>query len=229
MPSGEPEIFRSIQGEGVSAGAPSVFLRLATCNLACIWCDTKYTWDWQHYDIKREAMGLSVEDVGRRVTAFGCPRLVITGGEPLLQQDELVPLAASLKRKRFFIEVETNGTIAPSKAMAAAVAQWNVSPKLANSGNRPGRREEPEALRAFARLPNAYWKFVVVERADVDEACALAKRYGVPRERVVLMPEGTTRGVLRERGAWLAQACAESGLRYSPRLHVELWGPRRGR
>lgn len=229
MPSGEPEVFRSIQGEGVSAGAPSVFLRLATCNLTCSWCDTRYTWDWQHYDIKREAMSLSAEDAERRVTAFDCPRLVITGGEPLLQQDELAPLAASLKDKGFFIEVETNGTIAPSKAIADAVTQWNVSPKLANSGNRPERREVPEALRVFGGLPNAYWKFVVVEPGEVDEACSFAERYGVPRERIVLMPEGTTRGVLRERGEWLARACAEGGVRYSPRLHIELWGAQRGR
>lgn len=229
MPSAEPEIFRSIQGEGVSVGEPAVFLRLATCNLACTWCDTKYTWDWQQYDIKKDVMALSAEDAERRVTAFGCPRLVITGGEPLLQQDELAPLASSLKRSGFFIEVETNGTIAPSRTMTSAVAQWNVSPKLANSGNRPKRREVPEALQVFARLSHAYWKFVVVEPGDVDEACALAERYGVPTDRIVLMPEGTTRGVLRERGEWLARACAERGLRYSPRLHIELWGARRGR
>jgi len=229
MPLGEPEVFRSIQGEGVSAGTPSVFLRLATCNLTCTWCDTTYTWDWKHYDIKREAVDVSSEDVERRVTSFACPRLVITGGEPLLQQDELTPLATSLNGKGFFIEVETNGTVAPSRTMTSAVAQWNVSPKLANSGNRPKRREVPEVLQVFARLPHAYWKFVVVEPGDVDEACGLAERYGVPTDRVVLMPEGTTRGVLRERGEWLARACAERGLRYSPRLHVELWGARRGR
>ena len=97
MPSGEPEIFRSLQGEGITAGAPSVFLRLATCNLSCTWCDTKYTWDWERYDFKQEVVSLSSTEVEGRVVSFDCPRLVITGGEPLLQQKELAPLATSLK------------------------------------------------------------------------------------------------------------------------------------
>ena len=229
QPSGEPEIFRSIQGEGVSAGTPTVFLRLAMCNLSCTWCDTKYTWDWQNYSYDQEVVTVSVDEVEKRVLALDCPRLVVTGGEPLMQQQELAPLALSLRGRGFLCEVETNGTLAPSADMAEAIAQWNVSPKLANSGNRPERMEVPSALEAFARLDNAYFKFVVVEPEDVEEVRRFAKRYDLPQHRVLLMPEGTSPDVLASRGEWMAQACVENGFRFSPRLHIMLWGDVRGR
>jgi organic radical activating enzyme len=229
MPSGEPEIFRSIQGEGVTAGTPSVFLRLATCNLACSWCDTKYTWDWERHDYEREVVTLSPDDVEERLLSFDCPHLVITGGEPLLQQRSLVPLTLSLKQRGFYSEVETNGTLVPEPDMVQAVSQWNVSPKLANSGNDAARREVPDALRAFRGLDSAYFKFVVVEPSDVDEVCGLVDMYDIPTERVILMPEGTTPDIVGARGAWLAEVCAERGFRFSTRLHILLWGDRRGR
>ena len=229
MASGEPEIFRSIQGEGVTAGTPSLFLRLATCNLACSWCDTAYTWDWRRYDYAREVVALSQEAVRERLLELGCRHLVVTGGEPLLQQKALAPLLSDLRGLGFYCEVETNGTLAPDREMAEAVSQWNVSPKLANSGNGRARREVPEALHAFRALPNAYFKFVVVDRADVDEVSELAARHGIPAERVLLMPEGTDAETLRRRGAWLAEACAERGIRFSTRLHILLWGDERGR
>ena len=229
MPSGEPEIFRSLQGEGITAGAPSVFLRLATCNLSCTWCDTKYTWDWERYDFKQEVVSLSSEEVEGRVVSFDCPRLVITGGEPLLQQKELAPLATSLKGRGFYCEVESNGTLAPSPEMVDAVAQWNVSPKTGGSGNTPDRREVPAALSAFRELDNAYFKFVIAEPADVEEASGLAGRYGIPPERVLLMPEGVTSQSVMERGKWVAEACDRHGFRFSTRLHILLWGDQRGR
>ena len=118
-------------------GVPSIFLRLATCNLQCNWCDTKYTWDWQNFDYQTEVVELDVDDVQRRVLAFDCSHVVITGGEPLLQQDELEPLVASLARDGYTFEVETNGTIAPTFGMLQHIGQWNVSPKLRTSGNAP--------------------------------------------------------------------------------------------
>ena len=105
QPSGEPEIFHSIQGEGVSAGTPTVFLRLATCNLACTWCDTRYTWDWRNFDYADGVVEMDLDEVERRVRAFDRPRLVITGGEPLLQQAVLAPLVASLAGQGFYCEV----------------------------------------------------------------------------------------------------------------------------
>ena len=228
-PSGEPEIFHSIQGEGVSAGTPTVFLRLATCNLACSWCDTRYTWDWKAYEYDREVASLSQQEVEERVLAFDRPRLVITGGEPMLQQRALAPLAASLGRRGFYLEVETNGTIAPEPEMARTISQWNVSPKTKNSGNRLESREKPEALRAFRGLENAYFKFVVVEPGDIDDVGRFVDAYGLEPGRVLLMPEGVTAEAVQERGKWVAAACAERGFRFSTRLHILLWGDERGR
>ena len=102
-------------------------------------------------------------------------------------------------------------------------------PEAGKLGQRPGPAEVPEALDAFRALPNAYFKFVVVDRADVDELSELAERHGIPTDRVLLMPEGTDAGTLRRRGAWLAEVCAERGLRFSTRLHILLWGDERGR
>ena len=202
QPSGEPEIFHSLQGEGVTAGRPSVFLRLATCNLACSWCDTKYTWDWDSYDYERKVVSLSVSEVEERVMEFRCPRLVITGGEPA---DAAGSAGAAgvvpMKRQGFYCEVETNGTLAPSAEMVDSVSQWNVSPKL-NSGNRTERREVAGPLAAFRDLSNAYFKFVVVDRPDVDEVSALVDRYGIPAGQVVLMPEGTTADALARPRGW---------------------------
>lgn len=229
QPSGEPEIFHSVQGEGVTAGEPAVFLRLATCNLACTWCDTRYTWDWANYEVDEQVMPMSAEEVEQRVTAFGTRRLVITGGEPMLQQRELATLAASLRDRGYTCEVETNGTLEPRPEMAAAVSQWNVSPKLTNSGNDHARREVRPSLNAFAALDNAYFKFVIVEPGDVDEVSLLAGRYQLEPGKVILMPEGVTAEVLNERGSWLAEVCRDKGYRFSTRLHIQLWGDVRGR
>ena len=225
---GAPEIFHSIQGEGATIGTPSVFLRLALCNLTCTWCDTKYTWDWRNHDYKSEVMELPVQQVEEMILTYRCHHLVITGGEPLIQQKRLAPLVGALKARGFFCEVETNGTIAPDSQLERDIDQWNVSPKLANSGNGLPLRQVPGALHAFARLPNTYFKFVVVERGDLGELRDLVQRYGLPRDRVILMPEGRTPQALRERSRWLSQVALEEGFRFTPRLHILLWGDRRG-
>jgi 7-cyano-7-deazaguanosine (preQ0) biosynthesis protein QueE len=229
LPSGEPEIFTSIQGEGVTAGLPSVFVRLALCNLACSWCDTRYTWDWAHFDQNMEVVSVAVEDIARRVTEAGLRNVVLTGGEPLLQQRELVGLAAALHAAGLRIEVETNGTLSPESELAGLIDQWNVSPKLSSSNNQQSKREVPTSLRWFAGQANAYIKFVVVDPGDLEEICALTARYGVPAERVLLMPEGTDARTLSDRSGWLAERCAEIGYRFSTRLHILLWGDARGR
>ena len=229
QPNGQPEVFYSLQGEGPSTGAPSVFLRLATCNLACSWCDTKYTWDWEHYDYASEVVSLELSHVEARVLNFGCRRLIITGGEPLLQQRELAFLVASLKEQDFQFEVETNGTIVPQMELMRDIDQWNVSPKLATSGNAQDRRDQRQAMDALCRLPNAYFKFVVSEPRDVDEVCALRDKYGLLNQRIILMPEGTTIRDIQRRSPWVSEACVNEGFRFSTRLHILLWGDKRGR
>lgn len=229
QPSGEPEIFHSLQGEGASIGIPTVFLRLAQCNLTCSWCDTKYTWDWKSFSFDKEVMTLPVDEIESRILSFDRRHLVITGGEPMMQQRALATLVSSLHDKGFFCEVETNGTLAPSPEMVQGVSQWNVSPKLSNSGVDIGKREVPDALRAYSGLENAYFKFVIAEPQDVEEVLDIVGRYAVAPGRVILMPEGTERRVIEERGPWVADLCAEHGFRFSTRMHILLWGDKRGR
>lgn len=229
LPNGDPEIFASVQGEGISAGLPSVFVRLSLCNLRCTWCDTKYTWDWAQYDPKAEIIGVEIADIVTRVDQTELRNVVITGGEPLLQQRDLIALATSLKTTGRSIEIETNGTLQPNPTLATAVDQWNVSPKLGNSGNQLDACQVPASLEWFARQPNAYFKFVIVSSDDVEEVKGLVDRYGVIAERVLLMPEGTDPRTLTQRSSWLVERCVNLGYRYTTRLHVLLWGDQRGR
>lgn len=227
MPGGEPELFSSIQGEGASAGVPSTFIRLAACNLQCSWCDTAYTWDWKTYDRDEQTMTVDVEDVLARVRGLPPRNVVITGGEPLIQRRQLVPLVEALKGDGYRIEVETNGTIAP-RELAGLVDQWNVSPKLAHSGNEGLIRLRPAVLRDFGALPHAYFKFVVQQPGDIAELEEVRALADVPPERVLVMPEGRTPEELECRGRALAGICAERGYRFTSRLHILLWGDRRG-
>ncbi len=226
---GEPEIFHSIQGEGVSMGVPSVFLRLATCNLSCRWCDTKYTWDWQNFDYETEVVELNTPEIQQRIQGFDCSHVVITGGEPMLQQAELTPLVESLAAEGYTFEVETNGTIVPLPGMLGHIGQWNVSPKLRTSGNPSAGSQVPSALKAFAGIPEAYFKFVITGESDIDEVCALRDQYNQPPDRVLLMPEGRTPEALEKMSSWLSEACVKHGFRFTTRLHILLWGDERGR
>lgn len=234
---GEPEIFASLQGEGASAGKPCAFVRLSRCNLACEWCDTAYTWrfsgdnrphrDGLAFDRGENQVTLSEEDTAARIAALDQPRLVITGGEPLLQGAALARMAALLPAETV-IEIETNGTVAPHPALDALVSQYNVSPKLAHSGNPAGLALPPERLAAWAAEPRAWFKFVVAEPADVDEVVALRQRHAIPSARIFLMPEGRDGDTLRERMAWLADCCSKLGFSLSDRLHIHLFGDTRG-
>lgn len=228
QPDGTPEIFHSVQGEGASIGRPAVFLRLALCNLACRWCDTGYTWDWERHDQGKSILEMTVPDIEKAVLAYHCRRLVVTGGEPLLQQRELAALLESMKRSGLAVEVETNGTIVPDAALVSAVDQWNVSPKMASSGNSLLTREVAVAYEFFGGLDCADFKFVVDNQADFKEVNDIVEKYRLPAERVILMPQAVDRESLIERGRWLAGLSTQSGYRLSTRLHVLLWGNRRG-
>ena len=226
---GEPEIFASLQGEGPSAGRPCVFVRLSRCNLACTWCDTAYTWRFAGpgaFERKANQVTLSEADTAARILALDGNRLVITGGEPLLQAAALAKMLALLPAMH--VEIETNGTVAPPPALDALVHQYNLSPKLAHSGNPAPLALIPERLAAFAADPRAFFKFVIATPADVADVLAIAQTYSIPRERLFLMPEGTDSTTLRTRSRWLAEICAREGLRLSDRLHIHLYGDTRG-
>jgi organic radical activating enzyme len=234
--TGGPEIFASLQGEGPSAGMPVAFVRLSRCNLACTWCDTAYTWrfegdnrphrDGVTYDRKANQVTLSPQDTAERIAMLGQKRLVITGGEPLLQAGALAAMLAHLPD--IAVEIETNGTIAPPVRLDIRVDHYNVSPKLAHSGNAADLALIPERLDVWAAEPRAFLKFVVASPGDVDEVLALHRRYRFRPERVFLMAEGTDSAALRARQAWLSDLCVKHGFRMSDRLHIHLYGDTRG-
>jgi 7-carboxy-7-deazaguanine synthase len=211
------ECFFSIQGEGVTAGLPAVFIRLQGCSVGCRWCDTKYSWD--------PAGGREVtpEALVEQAAAFPCRRVVVTGGEPL-ESGLFAPLVAALKARAFAVEVETSGVLPPPPL---PVDQWNVSLKLAHAGVPEATRIRPEAIRSFVR-GGAWWKFVVASRSDVAEVLQLTERFALPRDRVLLMPEGIRRDAILERSLWVVEECRRHGFRYSPRLQILLWGAQRG-
>ena len=235
--AGEGEIFASLQGEGPSQGRPCAFVHLSRCNLACQWCDTAYTWHFEGdnrphrtgetYDRKANQVTLSEEDTAARIAALGQPRLVVTGGEPLLQAPALARMLALLPPE-LAIEIETNGTVPPSPALDALVHQYNVSPKLAHSGNPAELALIPERLAHWANEPRAILKFVIAEPADVEEVLLVAERHAIPAERIWLMAEGTDARTLAAREQWLAQLCLDNSLTLSRRLHIELYGDTRG-
>lgn len=233
---GEPEIFASLQGEGPSAGKPVAFLRCSRCNLACVWCDTAYTWHFEgdsrpHRSgkvwVRREnQITLDEAEVARRIAALGQRRLVITGGEPLLQAGALATMLEHLPDMR--VEIETNGTVDPAARLDTRVDQYNVSPKLAHSGNAASLALDPKMLDRWASDERAQFKFVIATPDDLDEVRAIARRHAILAPRIWLMPEGTDSARLRERMAWLVPLCLEHGFRLSDRLHIHLFGDTRG-
>lgn len=222
------ELFYSIQGEGMLVGVPSVFIRTSGCNLRCQWCDTPYT-SWSP-----EGRDLTIGEIAEYVHEHSTGFVVITGGEPMIAP-EIVALAAELSRSGQHITVETAGTV----YAAVACDLMSISPKLANST--PWEREDGrwanqhERLRiqfeVLRRLMGEYayqLKFVVASPEDMPEVRALVTELNADRSRVVLMPEGTAVKTLRERAHWLAEICKKEGFRLTPRLHIELYGDRRG-
>ena len=237
---GEPEIFPSLQGEGPSVGRPCVFVRLSRCNLACKWCDTAYTWrltgdirphrDDVTFERSENQITLDVREVAMRILALRPTRLVITGGEPLLQAPALAKLIPMLKEAvpALEVEIETNGSVPPPHAVTQLVDQFNVSPKLSHSGNPEHLALVPELLRDWAASPKAWFKFVVADEDDLNEVAELQAAYRIPAERLFVMPEGTSSDVLRERSKWLAGAALTHGWRFTDRLHIHLYGDTRG-
>ena len=233
---GEPEIFASLQGEGPSAGRPCTFVRLSRCNLSCVWCDTAYTWRFEGdnrphrdelaFERKTNQLVLDEADVAARIMALGQDRLVITGGEPLLQGAALARMVALLEGHR--VEIETNGTVAPHPALDALVAQYNVSPKLKHSGNPAEIALIPERLTDWSHKSQAYFKFVIATPDDLSEVLDLMAAYAIAPDRVFVMPEGTSSAVIRDRSRWLAPLALQHGLRLSDRLHIHLYGDTRG-
>lgn len=212
------EVFASIQGEGTLAGVPSLFIRTTGCNLRCVWCDTPYTSftprgdDWTLDQLEQWARGFP-----------HISHSVITGGEPLIQP-AIADLARRIHGLRHHITVETAGTVyadLPCDLMS-------ISPKLANSGQASGVRYRPDILKRLMQSYDYQLKFVIQSSGDLDELHRMLEETGASRERVLLMPEGITPEDIRRRAQWLVDLCKLEGFRYSPRLHIDIWGHRSG-
>ena len=212
------EIFHSIQGEGPSAGAPAVFVRLQGCDVGCAWCDSRYTWPAEG------GAPLGLDAVLGRATASGAAELlVITGGEPLEHQG-IAALLEQAARRWPRVEIETSGILPPPLSLAPL--HWNVSPKLPSAT--PRWEATWAHTPAWIAEPRAVFKIVAGSDADAAEALRLIDAHGLPRARVMLMPEGLTDARVREGALRLAPICRREGLRLSPRLHVWMWGAKRG-
>jgi 7-carboxy-7-deazaguanine synthase len=226
------EIFHSLQGEGTLTGVPSVFVRTSGCNLRCNWCDTPYA-SWHP-----EGETRSVAQIVAAVADHPATRhVVLTGGEPMIAKD-LPALAAALREIGRHITIETAATVPPG-GIACDLA--SLSPKLLNSApdqrlgaawrrKHEALRWQPDVVRAWIDAYPYQLKFVVAGPADVDEIEGMlaSLRREIPRDRVLLMPEGTTLERIRERAAWLGEVCKARGYRYAHRLHLELYGNKRG-
>jgi 7-carboxy-7-deazaguanine synthase len=224
------EIFHSIQGEGKLMGVPCVFIRASGCNLRCVWCDTPYA-SWSP-----EGSDIGVDEIIRQVAVHSARHVVLTGGEPTIMPD-FAPLCAALKDANHHITVETAATVfTPAKIDLAS-----LSPKLANStphhrdGGRFAAMHEKQRLNIevsqqwIDSAPDFQLKFVVASLRDMDEIDAvLAKLKRWSPSDVLLMPEGTDQPTLDSRAEWIAQTCKQTGFRFCPRLHIALYGNRRG-
>ena len=222
------EIFYSIQGEGILVGVPSVFIRTSGCNLRCVWCDTPYT-SWAP-----EGDDWNLDRILATVASFRASHVVVTGGEPMIAP-QIVELTQLLRQRGLHITIETAGTV----NAAVACDLMSISPKLRNStplerdGGRWAQQHErlrwqPKILRELMAAYPYQLKFVIADPLDLEELEMMREALGAPSSQVLLMPEGTNAETIRQRGIWLAEICKEKGYRFSPRLHVDLWGDKRG-
>ena len=225
------EIFYSLQGEGELTGVPSVFVRTSGCNLRCNWCDTPYA-SWNP-----EGKQMTVEEIVAEIATHPAKHAVLTGGEPMIAPG-IHELAFQLQEAGYHITIETAATV-PPRGIACDLA--SLSPKLAHSApdarlddtwrkKHEELRWQPGVVENWIAAGNYQLKFVVGSEADLTEIEVMIRETGcaVPPSKILLMPEGTTVEALRAKAGWLGELCKARGYRYAPRLHIELYGNKRG-
>jgi len=221
------EMFYSLQLEGVSLGTPSVFLRLAGCNLGCPGypCDSENLW--------RNGSSITRVDLVEQFSNFGWieklrngAHLIYSGGEPLLHMEKLCTLSKYIFMKSdwIFIEVETNGTILPSTQFDLFIQQYNVSPKLSNSHEPLEKRYIPEVIKWFSTNRKVFFKFVITNDEDIRELKELfINPFDISNNRIFLMPCGSTHEELKDKSKWLIEICKRDLFMYSPRMQVHIY------
>jgi 7-carboxy-7-deazaguanine synthase len=220
------ETFTSLQGEGMLVGVPSFFIRTSGCNLRCRWCDTPYT-SWLPEGERR-----TVDELLGEAEDSGVRHVVVTGGEPLLQR-EIGDLTRRLRAASLHVTVETAGTRDPDFECDLL----SLSPKTVNSDpqgkwkDRHRRlRSDTEPLRRLVRrFPDHQLKFVVTDADDFRDITTILNGIdGIDPWRVLLMAEGRSAAEVAEKAPMVAALCSEHGFRYTPRLHLDLFGGGRG-
>jgi 7-carboxy-7-deazaguanine synthase len=230
------EIFHSIQGEGLLAGMPSVFIRLAGCPVGCEWCDTKYAWD------ANEGEELPIPEVINKIDQWPCRYVVITGGEPMVNP-QLPALVEALKERNKHITIETAGI----KFVAGLACDlMSISPKTSNSGQKIKTTPDPfSPVRQLIRNYPYQLKFVVDSPDDLPEiqqaveqigganirnefeTCEDAAKMAAPR--VMLMPQAKTRDELIAKSPMVAELCQKTDYVFCQRLHILLYDGVRGK
>lgn len=218
------------QGEGKSIGMFCFFLRLTFCNLHCIWCDTPHTWDWRKFNKQKEIHKITFEKLCEIFKYFknkyNLYSLVISGGEPLLQQKELLPFVEFLKKEDWRIEIETNGTIIPKQGFIKFIDQINCSPKLSNSKDLERKRIVPKTLQFLSQSKITNFKFVISKNEDVNEVLDLVDKFQL--KEVYLMPQASSKKELLQRSLWLEKICNKYNFIFTTRLSITDSGIVRG-
>lgn len=222
--------YDTIQGENF-VGYPAAFLRLQGCTLHCAWCDTQEVWrKGNPYGIN-ELVQMIVESPLADKLRNG-QHLVVTGGSPLRQQNELIQFVTLLNNTLQFpvvIEIENECTIMPDDELIRFVYIWNNSPKLSSSANGRSSRYKPDVIRKLASLSGSWFKFVIEDETDWQEIQADFLDTGLLRKwQIVLMPLGDTREKVLENAPKVAEMAVKYGVRYTNREHIILWDKKTG-
>lgn len=236
------EIYPCLQGEGPNLGVPSLLIRFQICNLRCTWCDTPYTHTMKSDPLEKnnpkseqKFSRISLPDLISKIQSFPQKHLILTGGEPTLQNIGLL-MRELLKVGSYTFEVESNGTRIPHKEVSGfleadyELAQWNISPKFSNAGESIEENALLHWSTLAANYEKVYFKFVVRENyceEDLSVILSIIKQYNIQSNKIVLMPEGTDIHS-QINNQWLHDECLKYGFRYTPRLHILLFGNLRG-
>jgi len=219
------EIFSSIQGEGMTAGTPSTFIRFYGCNLRCSYCDTPYAVNEEE---EKSAM-MSTFKVYRKLKQEKPTNIVFTGGEPMLYQNFIIEVMAKLNKNRkndYTCEIETNGTIKPIPCFVKYVGLFNISPKLSNSGQDEKDCIKHDILKRMYLPHKALFKFVVSKENDMKEVLDICNKY--PKMVTYLMPKGETKKKQIHHMKKVIKLCLKYDMIFSPRMHILIWDKKRG-